>query len=272
MLKPGAFYRVGINSTSFQNFQDEQGKPAPHAAIYFTTRDANPAVENALRVPKIVETEPANGATGVDPSLKLLRINFNVPMGEGFSWTEGLGEFPPTPEGQAARWSRDRRTCLLPVMLEPGRKYTIGVNAPYAINFQSKFGVPVAPTSFSFTTAGEAASTDGRQAGEAPKVVKMVPENGADDVGPGLKVLRVTFDRPMGDGFSWTGGGPEFPTIPAGQTPKWSRNHRTCTLPVALEPGKSYRVGLNSPSFKNFTSREGIPLEPIVYRFKTRDE
>jgi hypothetical protein len=87
-----------------------------------------------------------------------------------------------------------------------------------------------------------------------------------------LKVLRVTFDRPMAEGFSWTGGGPEFPTIPEGQGAKWSRNRRTCTLPVALQPDKSYRLGLNSPSFKNFKSREGVPLEPVVYRFKTRGE
>jgi hypothetical protein len=39
-----------------------------------------------------------------------------------------------------------------------------------------------------------------------------------------------------------------------------------------LEPGKAYRLGLNSPSFRNFASREGVPLEPVVYRFKTRDD
>jgi beta-lactamase regulating signal transducer with metallopeptidase domain len=273
-LKPGAFYRVGLNSTSFENFQDADGKPAPHSAIYFATRGAKPAVLNMLRTPRIVETEPADGAKGVSPATRDLRITFNVPMGEGFSWTGGGPAFPPIPDGETPRWSRDRRTCIMPVSLEPGRTYVVGVNGTHAVNFQSRWGVPLAPTTFTFTTAGESASADG-EAGKKPgppKIVKMTPENGADDVDPGLKVLRVTFDRPMGDGFSWTGGGPEFPTIPEGQMPKWSRNRRTCTLPVALEPGKSYRLGLNSPSFKNFTSREGVPLEPVVFRFSTRAE
>ena len=273
-LKPGAFYRVGINSTSFENFQDANGKPAPHSAIYFATRGAKPAVLNMLRTPKIVETEPADGAKGVNPATRDLRITFNVPMGEGFSWTGGGPAFPTIPDGEQPRWSRDRRTCIMPVALEPGRIYVVGVNGTHAVNFQSRWGVPLAPTTFTFTTAGESASADGNagQKTGLPKIVKMMPENGADDVDANLKVLRVTFDRPMADGFSWTGGGPEFPTIPEGGKPRWSRNRRTCTLPVALEPGKSYRLGLNSPSFKNFTSREGVPLEPVVYRFETLTE
>jgi hypothetical protein len=159
-------------------------------------------------------------------------------------------------------------------VLEPGRTYVVGVNGTHAVNFQSKWGVPLEPAVFTFTTGGESASggADANNKTTPPKVVKMIPANGADDVDPGLKVLRVTFDRPMAEGFSWTGGGPEFPAIPEGQGAKWSRNRRTCTLPVMLEPGKAYRLGLNSPSFRNFASREGVPLEPVVYRFKTRDD
>jgi hypothetical protein len=97
----------------------------------------------------------------------------------------------------------------------------------------------------------------------------MVPENGATDVDPNLKVLRVTFDRPMAGGFSWTGGGEQFPTIPAGQKPRWSADKKTCTLPVDLQPNKQYRLGLNSPSFKNFASAKGVPLDPVVYEFRT---
>ena len=84
--------------------------------------------------------------------------------------------------------------------------------------------------------------------------------------------IKVTFDRPMGKGFSWTGGGEEFPTIPEGQKPRWSADGKTATLPVTLKPGASYRLGLNSPSFKNFASADGVPLEPVVYKFHTSPE
>jgi hypothetical protein len=73
----------------------------------------------------------------------------------------------------------------------------------------------------------------------------------------------------MAGGFSWTGGGEQFPTIPAGQKPRWSADKKTCTLPVDLQPNKQYRLGLNSPSFKNFASAKGVPLDPVVYEFRT---
>jgi len=95
------------------------------------------------------------------------------------------------------------------------------------------------------------------------------PPLGAKDVSPDLKELRVTFDVPMGKGCSWTGGGPEFPTIPEGKKPFWTEDGKTCVLPVELKPNSQYRLGLNSQSYKNFKSAEGVPLPPVVYTFKT---
>ena len=40
-------------------------------------------------------------------------------------------------------------------------------------------------------------------------------------------------------------------------------------LPVELKPNSQYRLGLNSPSHKNFKSADGVPLAPVVYTFKT---
>jgi hypothetical protein len=100
----------------------------------------------------------------------------------------------------------------------------------------------------------------------------MVPQNGNKIDDPSLKEIKVTFDRPMAGGFSWTGGGEEFPTIPDGQKARWSDDRMTAILPVTLKPGASYRLGLNSPSFKNFASADGVPLEPVVYKFHTSPE
>jgi hypothetical protein len=271
-LKKGAFYRVGINSSSHQNFKSAVGAPAETAGIYFATEGASRAVASRVRVPKVVEMEPENGAIDVDPAVKVLRVKFDTTMDtSSYSWTRGIVEFPETPRGEKPRWSRDGKTCMLPVQLKPGTIYAAGLNSVHHKNFASKWGVPLEPVSYTFQTSGDAPerAKTRPEPGQLPKIVRMVPENGADDVDPRLTKLQVTFDRPMAEGFSWTGGGENFPTIPQGKKPSWSRDRKTCTLPVELKPSWEYRLGLNSPSFKNFASADGIPLEPMVYEFQT---
>jgi beta-lactamase regulating signal transducer with metallopeptidase domain len=274
-LEGESFYRVGINSTSYQNFRSAMGVPAETTAIYFATKGAKASVASRARAPKIVAMAPENGAKDVDAGLKAIRVTFNIPMDTGgFSWTGGGPTFPTIPEGKKPRWARDGKSCTLPVELKPGAKYELGLNSFSHKNFASKWGVPLEPVRYEFRTAGDPASAEEEDAtvakpGEPPRIVRMIPDNGAQDVDPSLKRIRVTFDRPMAAGFSWTGGGEHFPTIPDGAKPKWSADRKTCTLPVALRPDWDYRLGLNSPSFKNFASAEGSPLEPVVYGFRT---
>jgi beta-lactamase regulating signal transducer with metallopeptidase domain len=272
-LEKGKFYRVGINSSSHQNFRSAMGVPAETTAIYFATKGAPRGVAARTRVPKIVKSTPEIGATDVDPRLGLISVTFNMPMDTGgFSWTGGGPSFPTIPDGQKPRWSRDGKTCTLPVKLAPGKHYELGLNNVSHKNFGSKWGVPLEPVHFEFTTAGDAMedAADANDAtGKAPRIVKMIPENGATDVDPSLKAIRVTFNRPMAAGFSWTGGGEKFPTIPDGKKPRWSDDRKTCVLPVSLKPDWEYRLGLNSPSFKNFASADGVPLEPVIYEFRT---
>ena len=89
------------------------------------------------------------------------------------------------------------------------------------------------------------------------------------DVNYALTQLAVTFDVPMGVGFSWVGGGPAFPTGIESKRPAWSGDHRTCVLSVQLRPGVTYKLGLNSPWHKNFQSAAGVPLIPVDYTFTT---
>jgi len=79
----------------------------------------------------------------------------------------------------------------------------------------------------------------------------------------------VTFDQDMDKGFSWTGGGPEYPTSPQGAKAQW-RDKRTCVLPVELQSGHHYRVGINSPSYRNFRSTAGQSVAPSSISFTTR--
>jgi hypothetical protein len=88
-------------------------------------------------------------------------------------------------------------------------------------------------------------------------------------VDPGLSEITVTFDQDMGEGFSWTGGGPEYPASPEGTQAQW-RGKRTCVLPVKLQPAHHYRVGINSPSYRNFRSAGGESAQPSSISFTTK--
>jgi hypothetical protein len=115
--------------------------------------------------------------------------------------------------------------------------------------------------------AAEFAAADGAV---KPEIVDLNPRNGAPDADPNLTELRVTFNMPMAGGFSWTGGGEHFPAIPKDQRPHWTADRKTCVLPVELKPDWEYQLGLNSPSFRNFRSAEGVALDPVPYSFRTR--
>jgi hypothetical protein len=103
-----------------------------------------------------------------------------------------------------------------------------------------------------------------------PKVVKTEPATGAKDVDPNLTEIKVTFDKEMHDGsWSWTQNSQESFPEPAGDI-HYEKDMRTCVMPVKLEPGKSYWIGLNSPKFKNFRDKDGNPSVPYVLKFRTK--
>lgn len=218
-------------------------------------------------VPRVVATSPAVGAIDVDSATAEITVTFDRDMGSGFSWTGGGPDYPPARKGKDAFW-RDRRTCVLPVKLQPGRYYRVGINSDSFRNFQSADGAPAPPSAIYFATEGASEKVKSRL--RKPRIISMYPPNGAKDVDPGLGKIRVTFSVPMGAGFSWTGGGPRFPKVADGKRPHWTDDRTTCVLPVELKPGWDYRLGLNSPSFKNFQSEGGVPLDPVVYTFTTR--
>ena len=234
--------------------------------VLIAQSDGLPFVQAAQGAPQIVSTSPARGATDVSPALKEITVTFDQDMSEGMSWTGGGPQLPQMDPDKQAHW-RDKRTCVLPVKLEPGHSYRVGINSPSHRNFRSEAGVPALTSAIWFTTSGS--SDAPKHETQAPKIVRIKPPIGAQDVSPDLKELRVTFNVPMGGGCSWTGGGPEFPTIPEGKKPSWTEDQKTCVLPVQLKPNSSYRLGLNSPSFRNFKSADGVPLAPVVYAFKT---
>lgn len=238
-----------------------------HATVQTAAATNQPPPAPDTGPPQIVATSPQAGDTDVDPALTEITVTFDQDMAGGFSWTGGGPDYPQSPPGQSPQW-RDKRTCVLPVTLRPGHSYRVGINSPSFQNFRSASGIPVEPSAIYFTTRGagqSAAPLTGK-----PRIVGLTPKNRATDVDPNLTEIRVTFNEPMGEGFSWTGSGPEFPPSPEGKHPYWTDDHKTCALPVQLQPGHTYSLGLNSPSHRNFQSADGIPLDPIRFSFTTR--
>ncbi len=225
------------------------------------------AIPQSGQPPRILGTSPAVGALEVNPATAEITVTFDQDMNQGgFSWTGGGPDYPPIREGQKPFW-RDARTCVLPVTLAPAKYYRVGINSKSHRNFRSAAGIPAFPSAIYFVTQGADEATKARVT--VPVIVSMSPANGAANVDPNLRELRVTFNVPMGSGCSWTGGGEDYPTIPEGQRPSWSADKKTAILPVQLAPNHSYRLGINSPSHRNFQSEGGIPVEPVLYTFTT---
>jgi RNA polymerase sigma-70 factor (ECF subfamily) len=139
----------------------------------------------------------------------------------------------------------------------PRRFFVVDTQAKTALYFDAFEGQPVR------VAAGVGGALT------APRIVATSPANGATDVDPGLTEITVTFDQDMGAGFSWTGGGPQYPASPEGARAHW-QDKRTCVMPVKLEPGHHYRVGINSPSYRNFRNAAGKPAQPSSLSFTTK--
>jgi hypothetical protein len=119
----------------------------------------------------------------------------------------------------------------------------------------------------------EIAPTYARQGGEeseaAPKVISLQPPNGATNIDPNLSEIVVTFDRPMQGGYSFVGGGPNYPETLG--KPAFSPDRKTITLKVKLKPAWRYEFWLNRGRFDSFRSEDGVALDPVHVEFRTSE-
>ena len=95
--------------------------------------------------------EPAHEAVDVDAKkVTRLTVEFDRPMSTtGWSFCGGGPTFPKF-AGQP-RWT-NRTTCVVDVVLEPDRDYSILLNCPAGGNFRSAKGVKAPPTPWKFST------------------------------------------------------------------------------------------------------------------------
>ena len=101
----------------------------------------------------VVETQPRLGDVEVDAdATKEIRIVFSKPMTDR-SWSLTQGNVYAFPESAGpTHYLADRRTCVVPVKLEPGKTYAMGINGGRFNNFKDAGGTPALPSSLAFRT------------------------------------------------------------------------------------------------------------------------
>lgn len=110
-------------------------------------------VSVATKPPVVVRTVPQAGDTNVDPALGEVRATFSKDMmtKEMWSWVMESKETFPTISGKV-RYLNDKRTCVLPVKLEPGKTYVIWVNGRRFNSFRDTGNRPAIPYLLVFET------------------------------------------------------------------------------------------------------------------------
>lgn len=102
--------------------------------------------------PVVVKTVPEAGSADVDPGLTEIKVLFSKDMAAGsWSWARESKESFPKTEGQP-KYLADKRTCVLPVKLEPGKTYVIWLNSNKFGNFKDASGRPAVPYLLVFKT------------------------------------------------------------------------------------------------------------------------
>lgn len=93
-------------------------------------------------------------------------------------------------------------------------------------------------------------------------------ENNSQNVNPKVKQITVEFSRPL-NGYNT---GVDFGDLGRDAFPKndingrfWSEDNTSWTIPVDLEPNKTYQLLISN----NFRTEESIPLKPYLIEFKT---
>jgi RNA polymerase sigma-70 factor (ECF subfamily) len=106
--------------------------------------------------PVVVRTMPPAGDTKVDAAkVKEIRVTFSKDMTDkSWSWTQISDETFPEITGDI-RYQKNKRTCVAPVKLEPGRAYVIWLNSGRFKNFKDADGRPAVPYLLVFETKPE---------------------------------------------------------------------------------------------------------------------
>lgn len=104
--------------------------------------------------PVVVKTVPEAGTGDVDPATTEIKVTFSKEMQDGiWSWSTATQDSFPETTGKPS-YADDKRTCVLPVKLQPGKTYAIWVNSQKFRNFKDAAGQSAVPYLLVFKTKG----------------------------------------------------------------------------------------------------------------------
>ena len=122
------------------------------AAAAPAAEDKPIAVQNMP--PSVVKTVPQAGDTAVDPALKEIRATFSKDMMTDRMWSIcqiSDETFPQKGDGNI-HFLADKRTCVFPVKLQPGKTYVLWFNRGKFNSFRDTANNPAVPYLLVFQT------------------------------------------------------------------------------------------------------------------------
>ena len=119
------------------------------AAIAQTTKQ--PSVKNMA--PSVIKTVPVAGATDVDPGLTEITVTFSKDMMTDRMWAVCQISKETFPESAGnIHYLPDKRTCVVPVKLQPGKSYVLWFNRGQYNSFRDTGNNPAIPYMLVFET------------------------------------------------------------------------------------------------------------------------
>ena len=103
--------------------------------------------------PVVVRTLPMSGDKGVDPAVREVRVYFSKDMQTHEMWSFVYAKPAAFPKIAGTIRYLDKRTCVLPVSLEPGKTYGMWINSQGHMSFQDTYGNSAVPYLLTFKTA-----------------------------------------------------------------------------------------------------------------------
>jgi hypothetical protein len=105
--------------------------------------------------PSVVKTVPACGDTMVSAATKQIKVTFSKDMMTKQMWSwcmQSRDTFPEITNQKGIKYLQDKRTCILPVKLKPGKTYAIWINTQKNNAFRDTKGNPAVPYLLVFKT------------------------------------------------------------------------------------------------------------------------
>jgi RNA polymerase sigma-70 factor (ECF subfamily) len=124
------------------------------ALSFFALTLPVPAEEFSVKTmaASVVKTIPQAGDTNVDPALTEISVTFSKDMITDRMWSVCQISKETFPQVGDIHYLGDKRTCVLPVKLEPGKTYVLWFNRGQYNSFRDTRNTPSIPYMLVFET------------------------------------------------------------------------------------------------------------------------